>query len=98
MNFKIVITPEAKVDLKESSNWYNNKRKGLGLEIVKQIKEKVSQIQELPNSCNIKYKEIHTAVIKQFPFMVHYWVDESISTIYIIAALHTSRNPNWLNE
>ena len=37
MNFKIVITPEAKVNLKESSNCNNNKRKGLGLEIVKQI-------------------------------------------------------------
>lgn len=44
MKFKIVITPEAKVDLRESTKWDNNKRKGLGLDFIKQIREKVLQI------------------------------------------------------
>jgi hypothetical protein len=46
----------------------------------------------------IRYKEVHTAVVRQFPYMVHYTVDQQTKTIEIIAVLSTHRDPELWNE
>ena len=98
MKYKIVFTPGAKEDLRNAAIWYNKQRKGLGKDFVKRIRERAAEIQDLPLSCQIRYKDIHTAVIEQFPYMMHYWVNEDNKTIYIITILHTSQDPNKWND
>jgi len=84
MKYKIVFTPGAKEDLRDSSKWYNKQRTGFGKELVKRVRERAADIIVYPMSCQIRYREVHTALIAQFPFMLHYYVDDNIKTIYII--------------
>jgi hypothetical protein len=46
-----------------------------------------------PKAPNIRYKNVRTAVLNMFPFLVHYTIDERNKTIVVSAVLHTSRNP-----
>ena len=54
---------------------------------------------ENPSGFAVRYKTIRTAIIKKFPYMVHYIVDQQIETISVLAVLCTYRNPeSWVEK
>ncbi len=96
--YKIVITNSAKEDIKEAAKWYNRQKKGLGKQFLTYVKEKVFSLKTNPFICQNRYSRIRTAVLKHFPYMLHYYVDEIQNLIVIIAVFHTSRNPEIWND
>lgn len=93
MIYKSVILSTAKADLREAAKWYNNQSPGLGKNLVGRFRERLSELKTNPFTCQIKYSEVHTALIEQFPYMMHYYVDQQNKIIVVISILHTSRNP-----
>lgn len=91
--YNSIILPLAKKDIRDSAHWYENKQQGLGKRFTAIIRDRVHLIQQKPESFNVKYDNVRTAVLTDFPFMIHYWIDESRKVIIISAVLHTSRNP-----
>ncbi|MCF6307199.1 MAG: type II toxin-antitoxin system RelE/ParE family toxin [Flavobacteriaceae bacterium] len=52
---------------------------------------------ENPHSFQVKYKNTRVRCLKQFPFGVHYLIQEN--SIEILAIIHTSKNPKtWLKS
>lgn len=98
MVYKIIVDTTASVDITESMDWYNHVSAGLGLEFYKQVQAVFKIIRKNPLAFDIRYKTSHTAIIKKFPFMVHYFVDFEKNTVVIISVLHTSRNPKIWEE
>ena len=97
--YKSIILPLAKQDIREAATWYNKKQKGLGKRFTAEVREKVRFIKQNPAACNERYNTVRTAVLKVFPFMLHYTIDERNKTILISAVLHTYRNPDiWKNR
>lgn len=95
--YKVKILPSAKLDIKESAIWYNEKQKGLGKKFTTQIREKIKFIKQNPKAVSIKYDDItRTAVTNVFPFMIHFTIDNK--TIIIKAVFHTSLNPEKWNK
>jgi plasmid stabilization system protein ParE len=94
MKNRVIITSLAKKDLEDAVKWYEERKKGLGKQLVIRVQERMKVIQRNPKSFQIKYKMVHTAVIQQFPYMIHYQFDEKNEIIKVIAILHTYRNPN----
>jgi plasmid stabilization system protein ParE len=91
--YKSIILPQAKEDIREAAQWYNKQQTGLGKRFITQIREKVHFIRQNPKASNIRYKNVRTAILNIFPFMVHYIADEKNKTIIVSAVLHTSRDP-----
>jgi len=91
--YKSVILPPAKEDIREAAKWYNKKQQGLGERFTAEVRESVRFIIQNPTACNIRYDQIRTAVLKVFPFMIHYTIDEKSKTVIISAVPHTSRDP-----
>ena len=98
MKYKSVILPTAKEDLREAAKWYNKARSGLGKELVARFRERLAELRANPLTCQIRYSEVHTALVEQFPYMIHYYVDQQNKTIVIISILHTSRDPKVWDE
>ncbi len=97
--FKALILPLAKDDIREATLWYNEQQKGLGKKFTLEVRKKIKFIQQNPKAFGKRYKNIRTAVLNIFPFMIHYSVDIEKKTIIIIAILHTSRHPEiWKNR
>ncbi|MFY9150663.1 MAG: type II toxin-antitoxin system RelE/ParE family toxin [Prolixibacteraceae bacterium] len=84
----------ANQDIKDSASWYELQQKGLGRKFIGEIREKVYFIRQYPESFTVKYGNIRTAVLINFPFMIHYFIDDINKIIVITAVLHMSRNPN----
>jgi plasmid stabilization system protein ParE len=94
--YKVQLLPSAKLDIKESAEWYNIQQKGLGKRFTSTVRSNVRFIQKNPRAFSIRYDETHTALLDVFPFMIHYVIDEEKQLITIANVLHTSRDPkNW---
>jgi len=100
MNFEYssITTEAAQQDIEESFKWYNNQKKGLGNQFINRIRAKVARLKQNPFIFQIRYSQIRTAIIDQFPFLIHYYIDEIQKQIVVIAVLHTSKNPEIWNE
>ncbi|MFH7018811.1 type II toxin-antitoxin system RelE/ParE family toxin [Flavobacterium sp. FlaQc-47] len=96
--YKIKIDAEALNDLHEIVIWYNNQLQNLGLRFHKQVKSQINSLKAQPYIYTIRYKDVHCMLIKKFPFMIHYTINESYSLVEIFAIYHTSRNPEIWNS
>lgn len=98
MRYKSVILLKAKDDLREAAKWYNQARTGLGKELLARFRERLAELRNNPLTCQIRYSEVHTTLVEQFPYMIHYYVDQQNKTIVVLSILHTSRNPKIWEE
>ena len=56
------------------------------------------QVKLLPQNpflCTLRYKDVRFCVVKNFPFMIRYTVDELNKLIEIFAIIHTSRDQKF---
>ena len=96
--YQLIILPYAREDIRSAIKWYDSKQKGLGVRFSAEARDHVDFIKHYPKAYVIRYDNVRTAVLKMFPFMIHYIIDEINNTIVISAVLHTSLNPNtWQN-
>ena len=96
MRWLVDITPEAKLDIQEAIDWYNDKQKGLGKKFHKEVKNGIARLEENPFYA-IKYNQIRCLSVPKFPYLLHFIVEEDDKKVIILGILHTSLNPdeNW---
>ncbi|MCD0465904.1 type II toxin-antitoxin system RelE/ParE family toxin [Flavobacterium sp. ENC] len=95
--YKIKIDQEALNDLREIVIWYNSQLQNLGIRFHKQVKTQINSLKTQPYIYTIRYKDIRCMLVKKFPFMIHYSVNEELYLLEIYAILHTSRSPEIWN-
>ncbi len=98
MKYKILIDEEALLDIQAATDWYNEQLKGLGSRFQKQAKLQINSLKTDAEIYTNRYADVHCMLIKKFPFMVHYTIDNINYIVQIIAVLHTSRNPKIWEE
>lgn len=91
MKYEVIIKPLAEEDIRKAALWYEKEMIGLGHEFLEGVEEKLQVIEKNPHLFEIKYKEVHQAFLYRFPFAIHYIIERK--TIFVLAVLHTSRNP-----
>jgi hypothetical protein len=98
MGYKVIVDTNAYLDIIDSIEWYNKAQLGLGLKFYKQVQSVFKCIRKNPLAYGIRYNTSHTATVKKFPFMVHYFIDAEKNAIVITSVLHTSRDPKIWDE
>jgi len=96
--YRALILPLARKDIRNSAFWYEKQHQGLGRKFMLQVRDKVLFIQQNPESFNVKYDEVRTAILATFPYQIHYSINENNKSVIISAVFHTSRNPKILGE
>ena len=94
MSYKVVILPLAKNDIEQAVDWYQQIQNKLGKRFTAEVRKKVKFIRKNPKATAIRYKNVRTALLDKFPFLIHYVVDDAGKTIIIAAVFHTSLNPD----
>jgi toxin ParE1/3/4 len=89
--YRLIFKPFAEDEATQAALWYNDKSSGLGNDFLLALDAKINAIQRNPTQFQEVYKSIRRAVISRFPFGVFFTIEND--TIYILAVLHTSRNP-----
>jgi plasmid stabilization system protein ParE len=97
VNYKIVILEEAKLDFKETFEWYKSIQPKLGERYKNSFKESLKIIKSNPLLFQIRYDDTRVALIENFPYLIHF--DIYGKKIVIKAIFHTSRNTEiWIER
>ncbi len=92
--YKISVDLLARQDVKEAGKWYNQQQKGLERRLNADLKTVLLSIAANPTSFAIRYRNIRLANLSIFPFAVHFFIEESAATVFVVAVIHTSRHPS----
>ena len=99
MRAKIKYAIFVKEDILESVNWHNQSQKGLGVRFLKEVKEKINYIAQNPENIQVRYQDVQIAVVKTFPYTVHFRFLKQENTLWILGVFHTSINPDkWVKR
>ncbi len=97
--YKVKIDQDALSDIQEITNWYNNQQKGLGTRFQNTAVKQINTLSKYVHSHAVRYQEFRCMVIKKFPYMVHYYINEENSLVEVFAIIGTSRDPEiWKRE
>ncbi len=94
MIYKIVNRPLVTSDILNAVDFYKEINPKLAHQFLLRIKEAIDYIEKSPFSFQIKYNQVRTVLLKQFPYQIHYLVDEERNTVVILAIIHSYRNPD----
>lgn len=98
MHYTISVDREAYQDIKEAVIWYNEQQIGLGNIFIDRFELISLFLQKTPLVFRIRYLDTRKAAIGEFPYFIHYVVDENNKSIRFLAVLHGSRNPQIWNK
>lgn len=96
--YQIKLEPEAKLDIQNAIDYYNEKESGLGNRFYQTI---VLSFDVLINNpfYQIRYRNVRCFYIKPFPFLIHFVVEENTKIIHVLGVIHTSLNPSkWYKK
>ncbi len=96
MKYRIIIRPEAEVDLADAFSWYEDKRQGLGYDFLLQVEAGLKFIGRLPEIHSVGYKGTRNHFIKRFPYKIIYIVE--YNTVIVLAVLHGKRSPELMKK
>ncbi|MEI7867476.1 MAG: type II toxin-antitoxin system RelE/ParE family toxin [Candidatus Methylumidiphilus sp.] len=91
MNLPIRLLPEAKAEFDAASDWYEQQRRGLGVDFVTRIREVFKRLAVNPKLYAMVYRDVRQAIVTRFPYVVLY--REVQGEILVISVFHTAQNP-----
>ena len=94
MSFVFVNRPAVKVDLISAIDYYKNISPELAKRFLFRIREAKVYIAQSPLSFEIKYNNVRTLQLKQFPYHIHYLINNKHKQIVILAIIHSHKNPS----
>lgn len=96
--YKVRIEPVALADIQEITDWYNEAQAGLGKRFQNTAIKQINSLNKAPQIYAIRYKEIRCVVIKKFPYMAHFYINNENDTVEVLAVISTNRNPKIWQE
>lgn len=97
MAFTLVIDPRAMKDVQDAIDYYEDQQSGLGVRFENALNEHLLKLEKSP-FFRIRYDNVRCLLVKKFPYMLHFSVNEDQQLVYIWAVLHTAQDPEMWKE
>ncbi|MES1940708.1 hypothetical protein T5B8_10717 [Salinisphaera sp. T5B8] len=91
MIYNVYLRRAAERDVVEAQQWYEQQQAGLAAEFNAEFNALMDRLAEAPFLYPQKYRGVRRAVLRRFPFLIWYQVQES--RITILACTHGKANP-----
>ena len=99
MKYNVKIEPEALADIQDITDWNNEQKSDLGRRFQKTAIKQIDSLNRDPHIYAIRYKQIRCVLVKKFPYMVHFFINDDTITVEVLAIISTNRNPKiWLEK
>jgi plasmid stabilization system protein ParE len=94
MTYKVIVRPEAALEIQEAFDWYEERSEGLGLEFLRAADACLSGVQRNPNSHQVVHEQVRRALMRKFPYALFYLIKGDI--IVVLACFNIKRSPaDW---
>ncbi len=91
MTPRLVIRPEAQVDIRDAALWYEGQQTGLGDLFLSELSDLIPRIVESPLEFPTVRPPVRRGLLHRFPYAVYFILEERTSMI--LAVLHQRRDP-----
>jgi len=81
----------AQVEYDEAADWYESRRKGLGLRFVAAVRKALEDIAVRPDSWAEVWPGVREAPVRKFPYFIYYQTHPD--HVMVLAVFHAARNP-----
>lgn len=96
--YTVELLSTAEEEMAEAFEWYEEQQVGLSAKLLEEITHYLDLISSKPLHFPVRFNNNHVAVLKKFPYLIVYKIDELSQTIFVNAFFHSSRNPRKLNR
>lgn len=96
MKYTLIIKEEADLDITDAWIWYEERKVGLGDELIQELEDYFSILEVDPHVCQVRYGNYRLFPLKRFPYVIVYEIEEKEVIVYAI--FHTSRDPKKRHE
>ena len=87
----MVYRPSVKYDLQKAIYYYKAISLDLAKDFLNRVKESEKYISQNPFGDDVMYKQIRMHNLKQFPYHIHYFVDDENKKIVFLAVTFSKR-------
>jgi len=89
----VKIDPEALADIQQITDWYNEAQTKHGKRFQETTIKQIDSMSKDPQIYTIRYKEIRCMLVKKFPYMAHFYINEVTNIVEVLAVISTHRDP-----
>ena len=93
--YVVSFSEHALKDIELAASYYNEQQTGLGKRFIKEVQNSLKLIRNNPYYSGVRYVDIRCAVVKKFPFLIHYTFSSETRSIQILAVFNTHKKPLW---
>lgn len=93
MKYLIVNRPVVAIEIEEAVNYYKKISPALAKRFLFRIREAKDYLASSPFGFMVRYKNVRTILLWQFPYHIHYFIDETQNVIVILGIVHAYKNP-----
>ena len=93
MTLPVVLRPQARTEIREAYEWYENAQPQLGKRFLGQLNAVISQISDNPLLFSQTFG-FQRALVSSFPYCIYYRVE--VSAVVVVAVLHGRRDSKRL--
>jgi len=95
--FTVKYAPEALQEIQQAVDYYNKVSVGLGSRFRQNLLDTIKTTKKNPAYNSFRYDEVRFAVVKKFPYAVHYTIDEfnRIVKVQAVLAFSQNRDTSW---
>ena len=91
---QVTIHPDAEAELEEASDFYENRRAGLGAEFEAEVQEAIDRVVQMPSRFPLHGNTgFRKCFVSRFPYTVFFI--ETDMTIWVAAVAHQRRQPDY---
>src|SRR5579862_9012389 len=91
MKLRLLLRPEAEVDVSNAYQWYEEQLKGLGRKFLSSVEKSLHAIQTNPARFPVVHRNIRRSLPQHFPYAIFFIREEE--AVVVIAVLHQARDP-----
>ena len=91
MEYVLTFRAEARDEMENAYNWYEDQKAKLGEDFLACVDSTLDRIEERPEAYRIVFQDFRRAIIHRFPYVVYYRIISS--RIIVIAVVHGKRDP-----
>ena len=81
MAVKLIVAPEAELDVSEAYAWYEMRRAGLGEDFLSSVEACINRICRQPLSYPVVHETYRRSLVRRFPYAIFFEYEEPVATI-----------------
>lgn len=88
-----ILLPEAKADVADAYQWYEEQSLGLGMEFLRCVEATLVSIQRFPLSYPTVHESYRRSLVRRFPFAIFFEFAPDQNRCVVYAVFHFSQDP-----